>query len=415
MSTKKRNNVNPVVSMESNASKSQDAPNVINGIKLSNEPDAGKIITVLANDGKTGEAIELSYSNYKVIGNGSFGVVFQAKLIPSGEFGAIKKVLQDKRFKNRELQIMRLVSHPNIVALKAFFYSNGEKKDEVFLNLVLEFVPETVYRASRHYAKMKQSMPMLNVKLYMYQLFRSLAYIHSLGICHRDIKPQNLLLDPNLGILKLCDFGSAKILVAGEPNVSYICSRYYRAPELIFGSTNYGVSIDVWSSGCVMAELMLGQPLFPGESGVDQLVEIIKVLGTPTREQIKSMNPNYTEYKFPQIKACPWAKVFRSRTTTNESLEIIAKLLEYTPANRPTAIEAMVHPFFDEIRQPTTKLPNGRDLPELFNFSPLELSIKPDLNRQLVPPHAEPALRTVGIELDKFQPVQIQKPTNLDG
>lgn len=82
-------------------------------------------------------------------------------------------------------------------------------------------------------------MPILEVKLYIYQLFRSLAYIHSQGICHRDIKPQNLLLDPASGVLKLCDFGSAKILVENEPNVSYICSRYYRAPELIFGATNY--------------------------------------------------------------------------------------------------------------------------------------------------------------------------------
>jgi glycogen synthase kinase 3 beta len=141
------------------------------------------------------------------------------------------------------------------------------------------------------------------------QLLRSLAYIHSVGICHRDIKPQNLLLNPATGVLKLCDFGSAKILVAGEPNVSYICSRYYRAPELIFGATNYTTNIgepdfdslnrggwplaaDIWSTGCVMAELMLGTALFPGESGIDQLVEIIKVLGTPTREQIKTMNPN---------------------------------------------------------------------------------------------------------------------------
>lgn len=84
---------------------------------------------------------------------------------------------------------------------------------------------------------------MLTIKLYMYQLLRSLAYIHSVGICHRDIKPQNLLLNPNTGVLKLCDFGSAKILVAGEPNVSYICSRYYRAPELIFGATNYTTNI----------------------------------------------------------------------------------------------------------------------------------------------------------------------------
>lgn len=117
------------------------------------------------------------------------------------------------------------------------------QKDEVYLNLVLEYVPETVYRASRHYAKLKQPMPMLQIKLYMYQLLRSLAYIHSVGICHRDIKPQNLLLNPATGILKLCDFGSAKILVAGEPNVSYICSRYYRAPELIFGATNYTTNI----------------------------------------------------------------------------------------------------------------------------------------------------------------------------
>ena len=91
-------------------------------------------------------------------------------------------------------------------------------------------MPETVYRASRYFNKMKTVMPILEVKLYIYQLFRSLAYIHSQGICHRDIKPQNLLLDPSTGVLKLCDFGSAKILVENEPNVSYICSRYYRAP-----------------------------------------------------------------------------------------------------------------------------------------------------------------------------------------
>lgn len=84
--------------------------------------------------------------------------------------------------------------------------------------------------------------------------------------------------------MKVCDFGSAKKLIKGEPNVSYICSRYYRAPELIFGATEYTNAIDVWSMGCVIAEMVLGEPLFPGESAVDQLVEIIKILGTPTLE-----------------------------------------------------------------------------------------------------------------------------------
>lgn len=349
--------------------------------------DGGKVTTVLATSGQGPDRPqEVSYTDAKVIGNGSFGVVYQAKLVETNELVAIKKVLQDKRFKNRELQIMRKLEHQNIVRLKFFFYSSGEKKDEVFLNLVLEFVPETVYRVARHYSKSKQTIPVLYIKLYMYQLFRSLAYIHSQGVCHRDIKPQNLLLDPETGVLKLCDFGSAKVLVRGEPNVSYICSRYYRAPELIFGATDYTCQIDVWSAGCVLAELLLGQPIFPGDSGVDQLVEIIKVLGTPTREQIREMNPNYSEFKFPQIKAHPWAKVFRPRTPP-EAIQLVSRLLEYTPSARIQPMEACAHAFFDELRDPATRLPSGRELPPLFNFTATEVAIAPHLNNTLIPPH----------------------------
>ncbi|XP_064650492.1 glycogen synthase kinase-3 beta-like isoform X2 [Lineus longissimus] len=352
--------------------------------------DGNKVITVLATRPSEGTETtrEVSYTDAKVIGNGSFGVVYQAKLCDCGDLVAIKKVLQDKRFKNRELQIMKNLEHQNIVKLRYFFYSTGEKKDEVFLNLVLEYVPETVYKVARHYSKSKQTIPILFIKLYMYQLFRSLAYIHSQGVCHRDIKPQNLLLDPESGVLKLCDFGSAKVLVRGEPNVSYICSRYYRAPELIFGATDYTSQIDVWSAGCVLAELLLGQPIFPGDSGVDQLVEIIKVLGTPSREQIKEMNPNYQEFKFPQIKAHPWAKVgvFRPRTP-QEAINLVGRLLEYTPSSRISPLEACAHNFFDELRDPNTRLPNGRELPPLFNFTERELSIEPSLNTILVPHH----------------------------
>ena len=181
----------------------------------------------------------MTYNAERVIGNGSFGVVYQARVSETGEVVAIKKVYQDKRYKNRELQIMKELYHPNVITMKHAFYTSGDKTDEVYLNVVMDYIPETVYRVMRHYVKMKQSVPILLVKLYAYQMFRALAYIHSLGICHRDIKPQNLLVDPATHILKLCDFGSAKKLIKGEPNVSYIWSRYYRAPELIFGWTEY--------------------------------------------------------------------------------------------------------------------------------------------------------------------------------
>ncbi|XP_045796821.1 glycogen synthase kinase-3 homolog MsK-3 isoform X1 [Trifolium pratense] len=410
--------------------KEMEAATVVDG----NGTETGHII-VTTIGGKNGQPKQtISYMAERVVGHGSFGVVFQAKCLETGETVAIKKVLQDKRYKNRELQTMRLLDHPNVVSLKHCFFSTTEK-DELYLNLVLEYVPETASRVIRHYNKMNQRMPMIYVKLYSYQICRALAYIHnSIGVCHRDIKPQNLLVNPHTHQLKICDFGSAKVLVKGEPNISYICSRYYRAPELIFGATEYTTAIDIWSAGCVLGELLLGQPLFPGESGVDQLVEIIKVmcvlnnitdiiylatnlnisrfifpfclllffislilknrgvhlqvLGTPTREEIKCMNPNYTEFKFPQIKAHPWHKIFHKRMPP-EAVDLVSRLLQYSPNLRSTALEALVHPFFDELRDPNTRLPNGRFLPPLFNFKVNELKGVPsEMLVKLVPPHA---------------------------
>merc|ERR1711865_185964 len=291
------------------------------------------------------------FQNERIIGNGSFGVVYQAIVKQNQKEVAIKKVLQDKRFKNRELQIMKMLDHGNVTTLHHYFYTEGEKPDETYLNLVLEFIPETIYMICRRHSKAKQFMPIDRVKMYSFQLLRSLAYIHALGVCHRDIKPQNLLVNPETVELKLCDFGSAKQLVQGEPNVSYICSRYYRAPECIIGATHYNTQIETWSAGCVITEMLLGHPLFPGESGVDQLVEIIKVLGTPSRDQIEKMNPNYTEFKFPQIKAHPWRKVFHSRVP-EPAVSLVSELLLYCPEERTIPMAALMHPFFDELKEP---------------------------------------------------------------
>jgi serine/threonine protein kinase len=337
-----------------------------------------------------GAQVTVSYAAEKVIGQGSFGVVFLAKVVETGEVVAIKKSLQDRKFRNRELQIMRALSHTNIVGMKHCFYSNGDRPDELYLNIVMEFVPDTVYRFQRMFAKQKEYMPVLYVKVFMYQLFRALAYLHNnrLNICHRDVKPQNLLIDPTTGVLKLCDFGSAKQLISGEPNVTYIASRHYRAPELIFGSANYSTAIDVWAAGCCMAEMLLGQPLFPGETTVDQMVEIIKVLGTPSKEDVAAMNKAYTDFNFPTVRPLPWSRVFRSHTPP-EAIDLISDTLKFSPNNRITALDALSHSFFDELREPQTHLPNGRPLPPLFDFSESERQyMSLALQQRLVPPHA---------------------------
>jgi len=310
-------------------------------------------------------------------------VVYQAKIIETNEEVAVKKVFLDRRYKNRELQIMKEMMHPNVIELKHDFTSNGEKPDEVYMHLVMDFMPDTVYKVTKHYVKMRESVPMILVKLYSYQLFRSLGYLHAKGICHRDIKPQNLLIDSSTQILKLCDFGSAKYLNSSEGSVAYICSRYYRAPELIFGMTEYTYAIDIWSAGCVLAELLLGQPLFQGESGEDQLVEIIKLLGTPSREEVRAMNPHFSMYRFPFIKVSPWSKVMRARTPP-DALDLLHKVLRYNPAERPTAFEALLHPFFDELRSAEVTVPGVGRPPLLTNWTMEEKrAVAPEVLSQL--------------------------------
>ena len=294
---------------------------------------------------------EGKFTAISIIGKGTFGIVYRAKEENKDDILAIKRVFQDKRYHNRELDILKELNHPNIINLKHYFYTYGENKEkEIFLNCVTDYLPQTLSRIlSINYQSGKQLDPFI-AKIYAYQMLLSIKYIHSIGITHRDIKPQNVLVDQKTNKIKLCDFGSAKKLIQGQKSLSYICSRYYRAPELIFGSTNYDSQIDVWSMGCVIAELVLGRPLFPGDTPSDQLVEIIKILGTPTKEDIISMNPQFQEQKFPPIKPTPWEKVFKYRKIPQHFVDLISKLLVYDPKVRLNAEKALEHIYFDEIR-----------------------------------------------------------------
>jgi glycogen synthase kinase 3 beta len=339
----------------------------------------------------------LKFDIIEEIGSGSFGVVYLAKIIENNELVAIKKVYQDKKYKNRELQILKELNHTNVIKLRQFFYSKGNSKDnnkdkeshnddnDIYLNCVMDYLPLTLSKFIKSF-KNKTQCPLLYIKLYSYQMIKSLAYIHSIGICHRDIKPQNILLNTKKRNLKLCDFGSAKKLIKGEPNIAYICSRYYRAPELIFGATEYTNAIDVWSIGCCIAEIVIQQPLFPGSSATDQLVEIIKILGTPSKTQIYEMNPKYKEFKFPTVKQFPWVKFFKGKNVDEDYVDLISKLLVYEPNFRLKPLNALLHPFFDELRIEGKKLPNGDEIPkELFIFTKEEYNSDPISVEKLIP------------------------------
>jgi len=200
----------------------------------------------------------------------------------------------------------------------------------------MELAPTNLDRAIRRLAAAGRTASTGHGKLYAYQMFRGLGYVHwTAGLCHRDVKPSNLLLYPSTGVLKLCDFGSAKDLSDGRPNSRYACSRRYRAPELLFDqpldAPDYTTAVDVWSAGCVYAELMAGVSLFPGTSTQHQ-----RALVTRPPE-------------FPS-----WAPA--------DAVQLVTATLRFDPSARPTALEACDHECFDAIRQS-----GGNRLPPLFD------------------------------------------------
>ena len=331
---------------------------------------------------------DLEFPKNNEIGRGAFGKVLLAVVKGTGEKVAIKKVFQDRRYKNRELPIMLELHHPNIVELKSYYKTKAENcsDDEYFLNCIMEYVPVTLSKLISQNRKKKTKFDNILLKLFSFQMLKGIGYLHSLGICHRDIKPQNILIDPADFTLKICDFGCAKHLVKTESNIAYICSRWFRPPELVLGATRYTTQVDVWSIGCVIAECALNKPIFPGNSATDQLLEIMKVLGMPNSEQIKAMNGKMIDSsKMPKIEQKSWKEVFKGQNDDELYIDLVANLLVYEPKKRFSPYQALCHPFFDELKRKEVSLPNKKKLPKhLFKFKPCEIKFDKDSIEKLL-------------------------------
>jgi len=308
------------------------------------------------------QQVELNYVNVRMVGSGAFGVVRYAELHPSGEKVAVKKVYDDPRYRNRELPISKLMDHPNVVKLRYYYYSNTANGR--FLHLIMDYIPDNLMGVMRRWRTPSGGPSARTVQKYSLQLFKALEYLHDvLNVCHRDIKPENILVDVASSVVKVCDFGSAKRLTQ-EANIAYICSRYYRAPELVMGVTDYTVAIDVWSVGCCVASMMFRvEPLFQGAGRYDQLVRIAKVLGTDKLHEYINKYQVELDSQFDAILGRyprkPWEKFVHldnQHLMTAGAIDFVDKLLCYDHADRLTAKQAIEHPYFNPIvsAQPNT-------------------------------------------------------------
>lgn len=275
-----------------------------------------------------------TYENTGQIAHGNFGKVF--RIIMNNQEYAMKKVEQNEDFINRENEIIQTLSHPNIVKYIQSWTENN------YLYLVMGCMPSTI----REYC-FSHSFDKDELKTVTKHMFSGLEYLHSLSICHRDIKPDNLLFDPETFNVQICDFGCSKYIKNNQPNAPYICARYYRAPELLLGAKLYTTSIDMWSMACVISEIVTKSVLFRGfESTNVQLSEIMRLLGQPTHLDYIKMNVR--NYRLRGKKSIHLLELLYDKTSL-ELIQLLSKILVYDPTKRLTASQALSEPYFSSV------------------------------------------------------------------
>lgn len=281
------------------------------------------------------------------IGEGTYGVVYKAKDRVTGEIIALKKIrleAEDEGIPStaiREISLLKELTHPNIVRLYDVVHT--ERK----LTLVFEFLDQDL---KKYLDVCDTGLDLPIMKSFLYQLLMGVAYCHHHRVLHRDLKPPNLLINRE-GQLKLADFGLARAF--GIPVRSYtheVVTLWYRAPDVLMGSRRYSTPVDIWSVGCIFAEMANGRPLIAGTSEGDQLDRIFRLFGTPHQADypgivdLPEYHPNLPRYPPPPngfAGLCP--------TLDATGVDLLSQMLQYDPARRTTANDALKHPFFYDV------------------------------------------------------------------
>ncbi|CAM0881802.1 unnamed protein product [Alopecurus aequalis] len=310
------------------------------------------------------------YKIQEIVGKGSYGVVCSAIDVHTGEKVAIKKIhdifehISDAARILREIKLLRLLRHPDIVEIKHIMLPPS-RRDFKDIYVVFELMESDLHQV----IKANDDLTKEHYQFFLYQLLRALKYIHTANVYHRDLKPKNILANSNCK-LKICDFGLARVAFNDTPTTifwtDYVATRWYRAPELC-GSffSKYTPAIDVWSIGCIFAEVLTGKPLFPGKNVVHQLDLMTDLLGTPSMDTISRVrNEKARRYLSSMRKKEPIPFSHKFPNADPLALDLLQRLLAFDPKDRPTAEESLSHPYFKGLAkverepscQPITKM-----------------------------------------------------------
>lgn len=287
------------------------------------------------------------YRKVEKIGEGTYGVVYKAEDTQTGRIIALKKIRLETEDEGvpstaiREISILKELQHTHIVSLIDVI-SHAKK-----LYLVFEYLEQDLKQLMN---KRKQGLSGFTLKSYLYQMLDGILFCHTHRIIHRDLKPQNLLVSRDGLTIKLADFGLARAFQVPLHTYTHeVVTLWYRAPEILLGDKHYSPAVDLWSVGCIFAEMSTKQPLFPGDSEIDELYKIFRVLGTPTEHSWPSVTsmPDYAPV-FPQWSPQPLGSVVSTLPT--DGLDLLSRMLCYEPTRRLSAKVALQHQYLEEIR-----------------------------------------------------------------